>query len=357
MLKEINEQPDAVRHTMENRISFEKLHSSAFGEGSQTVFEKIKRIHLVACGTSYHAALIGKIWLEEIAGLPASAEIASENRYLKHVIEADSLFVVLSQSGETADTLAAIRQAKESGYLATLAICNVPESSIMREADFTFLTDAGPEIAVASTKAFTTQMTALMLLTINMLHLHHPDEAKEKSLLAMLRSIPNKLYETLLIDKEIQAAANQLVNRQNALYIGRGIELPVAMEGALKLKEISYIHAEAYAAGELKHGPIALIDNEMTTITLAPSDDLLDKVKSNMQEIMARNGQLIIFTDSEAPIEKNKNISIIHLPKLPRLFAPFAYATAMQLLAYHVAVLKKTDVDQPRNLAKSVTVE
>jgi glucosamine--fructose-6-phosphate aminotransferase (isomerizing) len=353
MLKEIFEQPEAVVSTLSGRLSSNHVFSEIFGVNAPDIFKKINRIELVACGTSYHACLIGKYWLESIAGTPCQTEIASENRYRPKVIEPNTLFVTLSQSGETADTLAALHLAKKSGYLASLAICNVPNSSLARESDLVLLTGAGPEIGVASTKAFTTQLTALLLLT-TVLYARHHDAAK---MIHLLKLIPNSLQQALKLEPAIKHVAASLVNKQHVLFLGRGIQLPIAMEGALKLKEISYIHAEAYPAGELKHGPIALIDENIPVIALIPHDELLEKIKSNMQEILARNGHIIAFTDPDTGIKTNAQVTAIKMPSVDKIISPLVYSIAVQLLAYHVADMKGTDIDQPRNLAKSVTVE
>lgn len=357
MLKEIMEQPEAILSTLESRITRERVLAQTFGVKAPDIFKAIHRVQIVACGTSYHAGLVAKYWLEDIAGLPCQVEIASEYRYRQKVVEPDNLFVTLSQSGETADTLAALRSAKQSGFLATLAICNVPESSIVRESDLVFMTHAGPEIGVASTKAFTTQLVSLFLLSIVLGRERRLDAARESQLVTSLRNLPFDIQQVLTLDSKIKNAALTLVNKINVLFLGRGLEFPIALEGALKLKEISYIHASAYPAGELKHGPIALIDAELSVIFLAPFDNIIDKLKSNLQEILARGGQLIVFADKKTNIEETAQMQIITMPAIESYLAPILYVIPLQLLAYHVAVLKGTDVDQPRNLAKSVTVE
>lgn len=357
MLKEIFEQPDSVYKTMLSGINHNNINSHAFGKMADKIFRQIKHVYIVACGTSYHAGLVGKYWIEEVAKIPCDVEISSENRYREKILQDRCLFIAISQSGETADTLAALRQAKKSGYFATLAICNVKESSIARESDLQFITSAGREIAVASTKSFTAQLTALMLFTMALSQYTSANKTIIKKIIREVRNLPAKIYESLMLDPYICRLTNLFKNINNALFIARNIQLPIAMEGALKMREISYIHAEAYPAGELKHGTIALIDGNIINIVLAPSDKLLIKIKSNIDEILARNGKLIIFTDSEAIFNKNKNIHVIVLPTIQKYLTPFIYAIVMQLLAYYVAVSRKTDIDQPRNLAKTVTVE
>jgi glucosamine--fructose-6-phosphate aminotransferase (isomerizing) len=355
MLKEIFEQPQAVMTSLEDRLGKNTLLESAFGVVANKIFQKTQHVQLVACGTSYHAAMVARYWLESLAGIPCSVEVASEFRYRKTVVPANSLFVTLSQSGETADTLAALRLSKKIGYLSSLAICNVPESSLIRESDLHFMTRAGIEIGVASTKAFTTQLTALLLLTIALGRHHHLSEENEHHLITELRKLPHILEKILKIDSAVSRLAENFVDKAHALFLGRGALYPVALEGALKLKEISYIHAEGYPAGELKHGPLALVDKNMPVIAIAPNDELLEKLKSNLQEVHARGGELYVFTDSVKSEENNMHI--IEMPVVDKILAPIAYTVPLQLLAYHVAVLKGTDVDQPRNLAKSVTVE
>lgn len=357
MLKEIFEQPEAVLSTLDGRISSNHVFPEIFGVQAPDIFKKVKHIELVACGTSYYACLVGKYWLESLAGIPCQVEIASENRYRPKIVEPDTLFVTLSQSGETADTLAALRLANQSSYLATLGICNVANSSLVRESNLIFMTAAGPEIGVASTKAFTTQLTALFLLAIALGRYHRINEQIETELVHLLKTLPKKLREVLELDSEIKKLAKLILAKHNALFLARGIQLPIAMEGALKLKEISYVHAEAYPAGELKHGPIALIDDDMIIIALFLNDELLDKMKSNLQEVLARNANVIAFVDPNAGIEETKQIKTLKMPVVDKLISPIVYVVAVQLLAYHVANLKGTDIDQPRNLAKSVTVE
>lgn len=351
MLKEIFEQSKVITDTIESRInSFEVLRAS-FGERASHVFPKVKQIHIVACGTSYHAGMIAKYWLESLAGLPTQVEIASEYRYRDVVVPSNTLFVTISQSGETADTLAALFKAKQLNYLASLAICNVATSTLVREADCVFLTRAGIEIGVASTKAFTTQLAAFLMLAAS---LCNDDRAQE--VLKQLQELPANCERVLQMNEEIESLASLFVNKAHALFLGRGVQYPVALEGALKLKEISYIHAEAYPAGELKHGPLALVDKDMPVIAVAPNDELLDKLKSNLHEVSARGGQLFVFVDDSQSWKAN-GARLIKVPSCGVWIAPIVYTIPLQLLAYHVAVAKGTDVDQPRNLAKSVTVE
>ena len=357
MQKEIFEQPRAIADTLEGRLTGERVLPEIFGNQATALFAELRAVTIVACGTSFHAALVARYWMEAVAGLPCQVEVASEYRYRQHVAPERALFVTISQSGETADTLAALRQAKASGYAATLAICNVPESSLVRESDLVFLTHAGPEIGVASTKAFTTQLVALLLLTIALGRFHRLDAAAEAELVALLRTLPGKIEAVLGLDETIAVLAERFIDKQHALFLGRGEQYPIAMEGALKLKEISYIHAEAYAAGELKHGPLALIDEQMPVVAVAPNNALLEKLKSNLEEVRARGGQLIVFADFQVPLEEGEGVTVVRLPETDDLIDPLIFTVPLQLLAYHVAVLKGTDVDQPRNLAKSVTVE
>ena len=358
MLKEIHEQPRAVAQTLEERVAGGKLLEAAFGPAAQAVFAKTEAVRIVACGTSFHAGLVAKYFVEQICRLPCWVEIASEYRYRNPVVPKNTLFVSVSQSGETADTLAALRLAKQGGYLSQLAICNVPESSLVRESELVMLTRAGPEIGVASTKAFTTQLAALNMLVIALAKFRSADAERERGLVQKLLGIPSLIEATLKLDPVIQALATRFVDKQHALFLGRGAMHAIAMEGALKLKEISYIHAEAYAAGELKHGPLALVDKDMPVVTVAPNNDLLEKLKSNLQEVRARGGELIVFADPEAGMKDSDGVTVIEMPRHVSYFqAPAVYTIPMQLLAYHCAILKGTDVDQPRNLAKSVTVE
>ncbi|HEY2684010.1 MAG TPA: glutamine--fructose-6-phosphate transaminase (isomerizing) [Steroidobacteraceae bacterium] len=357
MLKEIHEQPLAVSQTLEERIAGGKLLDAAFGPTAGSIFKQVKAVHIAACGTSFHAGLIAAHFIEEVCRIPARIEIASEFRYRDPVVGPDTLFVTISQSGETADTLAALRKAKKIGFLATLSICNVAESSMVRDSDLVLLTRAGPEIGVASTKAFTTQLTALAMLTVALAK-NGPAAAREKELVAELLHLPGLLEKTLRLDGAIQALAEAFADKRHALFLGRGPLQAIALEGALKLKEISYIHAEGYAAAELKHGPLALVDENMPVIAVAPSNELLEKLKSNLHEVRARGGRLHVFADPEARMTSEEGIQVIQMPAhATALQAPIAFALPMQLLAYHVAVLKGTDVDQPRNLAKSLTVE
>ncbi len=358
MQKEIHEQAQAVARTLNERIANGRVLDAAFGPKANAALDKTKGVHIIACGTSYHAGLVARYWIEELCRLPCSVEIASEYRYRSPVVPEGTLFVTISQSGETADTLAALRAANESGYIASLTICNSPESSMVRESDLTMLTHAGPEIGVASTKAFTTQLTALALLTISLARRAGLEEKQERALVAQLAELPGLIEQVLTLDSSIETLAQHFADKQHALFLGRGVQNPVAMEGALKLKEISYIHAEAYAAGELKHGPLALVDEDMPVVAVAPDDVLLEKLKSNLQEVRARGGELYVFADPRVQFGDRVGIHTMRMPAQIQDFqAPILYTIPLQLLAYHVAVLKGTDVDQPRNLAKSVTVE
>jgi glutamine---fructose-6-phosphate transaminase (isomerizing) len=358
MLKEIHEQPRAIAQTLDERVSGAKLLDAAFGPTAREVFGRVKAVHIAACGTSFHAGLIAGYLIEQYCRLPTRVEIASEYRYRQPVITPDTLFVTLSQSGETADTLAALRNARQAGYVSTLSICNVAESSMVRESDLVLLTRAGPEIGVASTKAFTTQLTALGMLLIALAKQRADGGSRERELMVQLLQLPGLVEKTLALDESIQRLADTLVDREHALFVGRGALSAIAMEGALKLKEISYIHAEAYPAAELKHGPLALVDEEMPVIAVVPHNDLLEKLKSNLQEVRARGGRLIVFADPQAGMKTGDGVTVIEMPvSATPLQAPVLFAIPMQLLAYHVAVLKGTDVDQPRNLAKSLTVE
>jgi len=358
MLKEIHEQPDAVARTLYERIANGRVLDAAFGPKANEVLDNTRGIHIVACGTSYHAGLVARYWVEQLCRVPCAVEIASEYRYRSPVVPDGTLFVTISQSGETADTLAALHAAKEMNYVSTLTICNAPESSMVRESDLVMLTNAGPEIGVASTKAFTTQLAALALLTISLARRNGLDERQEKALVAQLSELPDLIRQVLALDSAIESLAKHFADKHHALFLGRGVQNPVAMEGALKLKEISYIHAEAYAAGELKHGPLALVDEDMPVVAVAPDDDLLEKLKSNLQEVRARGGELYVFADPRVQFGDRVGIHTMRMPAVIQDFqAPILYTIPLQLLAYHVAVLKGTDVDQPRNLAKSVTVE
>ncbi|MBL8224332.1 MAG: glutamine--fructose-6-phosphate transaminase (isomerizing) [Chromatiales bacterium] len=358
MLKEIHEQPRAVAQTLEERVANGRLLEQAFGPDASDVFKRVEAVQIVACGTSYHAGAVARYLIEQVCRLPCHVDIASEYRYRNPVVPKNTLFVTISQSGETADTLAALRLAKQSGYLSTLAICNVPESSLVRESGLVMLTRAGPEIGVASTKAFTTQIAALTMLVIGLAKHRTADAERERGLVTRLIEIPGLIEKTLVLDPAMKKLAERFADKHHALFLGRGVLHPVAMEGALKLKEISYIHAEAYPAGELKHGPLALVDADMPVITVAPNNDLLEKLKSNLMEVRARGGELYVFADPDSGFESSEGVTVIQMPKhVTYLQAPIIYTIPMQLLAYHVAILRGTDVDQPRNLAKSVTVE
>ena len=358
MQKEIHEQAVAVGRTLEDRIAGGHVIDSAFGQRASEMFDRVRGVHIVACGTSYHAGLVARYWIEKLCRVPCNVEIASEYRYRDPVVPEGTLFVTISQSGETADTLAAVREAKNLGYVSTLTICNVPESSMVRESDLVLMTRAGPEIGVASTKAFTTQLAALAMLTIALARRNGLEPRQERHLTAQLLELPELISEVLDLDASIEGLAQHFVDKHHALFLGRGVQNAVAMEGALKLKEISYIHAEAYAAGELKHGPLALVDEDMPVVAVAPDDELLEKLKSNLQEVRARGGELYVFADPRVQFGDRVGIHTMRMPAMIEdLQAPILYTIPLQLLAYHVAVLKGTDVDQPRNLAKSVTVE
>ena len=362
MHKEIFEQPKAVSDTLEGRITHDKVLVSSFGSQAEEIFRSIERVHIIACGTSYHAGLVAKYWAEDIIGMPCQVEVASEFRYRNPVIQNNTLFVTISQSGETADTLAALHKIKatrQSSNIPTLTICNVPESSLTRESDLNYLTHAGPEIGVASTKSFTTQLVALALLIVSIGKVKQSiSEERESAIVKGLQKLPNLIASALTHEKEIEATAQLFTDKQHALFLGRGTMYPIAMEGALKLKEISYIHAEAYPAGELKHGPLALIDDSMPVVAIAPLDDLLEKLKSNLQEVKARGGQMIVFEDEQSDISSEEGFTVIKATtNVGRITAPITFNILLQLLSYHVALIKGTDVDQPRNLAKSVTVE
>ncbi|MDT8405753.1 MAG: glutamine--fructose-6-phosphate transaminase (isomerizing) [Methylococcales bacterium] len=357
MLKEIHEQPWAVSETLEGRFIDQRLNEAAFSHNAGEVFDAVRRVLILACGTSYHAGLVARYWFEKLAGVPCQVEVASEYRYRRPVLEPGTLVVTISQSGETADTLAALEEAKALGASHALTICNVPESSLVRASDLVLMTRAGPEIGVASTKAFVTQLTALLMLVIAIGRRHKLTEELETRISQALFTLPGKIDDVLKLDKTLETLAERFVEKQHALFLGRGTHYPIALEGALKLKEISYIHAEGYPAGELKHGPLALIDADMPVITVAPNNSLLEKLKSNIQEVSARNGQLIVFMDETLAGKDDVNVQIVNMPAVDNIIAPMVYIVPLQLLAYHVALLKGTDVDQPRNLAKSVTVE
>jgi glucosamine--fructose-6-phosphate aminotransferase (isomerizing) len=357
MLKEIFEQPKAVAETLEGRIIDGLVDETAFGNNAGTIFDDVEALKIVACGTSYHAGLIARYWSESIAGIPCDVEVASEYRYRRSVVNPGSLFITISQSGETADTLAALQLAKASGYASTLAICNVPESTLTRESELIFMTRAGTEIGVASTKAFTTQLVALLLLILVLGRRKGLKPEIEKQIVSHLLSLPGRINTILELNDKIRLLAEQFINKHHALYLGRGPMLPVAMEGALKLKEISYIHAEAYPAGELKHGPLALVDEDMPVIAIVSNNDLLEKLKSNLQEVRARGGKLYVITDSSAGVEAGPDVQVLKIAPVDDSISAVIYTVPLQLFAYHIAVLKGADVDQPRNLAKSVTVE
>ncbi|HHF7205871.1 TPA: glutamine--fructose-6-phosphate transaminase (isomerizing) [Haemophilus influenzae] len=358
MQKEIYEQPTALINTMEGRINHENVIVDSIGNGAKGILEKVEHIQIVACGTSYNAGMVARYWFESLAGVSCDVEIASEFRYRKFVTRPNSLLITLSQSGETADTLAALRLAKEKGYMAALTICNVAGSSLVRESDLAFMTRAGVEVGVASTKAFTTQLAALLMLVTALGKVKgHISVEKEREIIKAMQSLPTEIEKALAFDSEIEALAEDFAEKHHALFLGRGAFYPIAVEASLKLKEISYIHAEAYAAGELKHGPLALIDADMPVIVVAPNNELLEKVKSNIEEVRARGGQLYVFADKEAGFTPSEGMKIITMPKVNDIVAPIFYTIPMQLLSYYVALIKGTDVDQPRNLAKSVTVE
>ncbi|MDG6333386.1 glutamine--fructose-6-phosphate transaminase (isomerizing) [Glaesserella parasuis] len=358
MQKEIFEQPVAIMNTLEGRIANGKVNIEAISNNAEEILKKVEHIQIVACGTSYNAGMVARYWFESIAGVACDVEIASEFRYRKFVTRPNSLLITISQSGETADTLAALRLAKESGFMAAMTICNVASSSLVRESDFAFMTRAGVEVGVASTKAFTTQLTCLLLLTAALGRLKGNVSAEQETeIVNSLQRLPAQIESALVFDKEIEKLSEDFAEKHHTLFLGRGEFYPIAMESALKLKEISYIHAEAYAAGELKHGPLALIDADMPVIVVAPENDLLEKVKSNIEEVRARGGQMYVFADREAGFSSQEGYTVLTFPKVDHVTAPIFYAVPLQLLSYHVALIKGTDVDQPRNLAKSVTVE
>ena len=357
MQKEIFAQPQVLKETMEGRIGKQAVLEEAFGVGAKDIFDRTQAITIVACGTSYYAASVARYWIEDLVGIPCQVEIASEFRYRKCAVLPNTLFVTITQSGETADTLAALRIAKEIGYFATLTICNVPTSSTVRESDLAVMLQVGTEVGVASTKAFTAQLINLLLLTLLLSRRHGSGDDQEAKIVAGLRALPDAIDSVLALDGAIAELSKQFIEKHHALFLGRGSLYPVALEGALKLKEISYIHAEGYAAGELKHGPLALVDDNMPVIAVAPNDDLLEKLRSNLQEVKARGGELFVFADSDSAFNTEPGVTVLHVPKIDPILAPIAYVVPLQLLAYHVAVHKGTDVDQPRNLAKSVTVE
>ncbi|MEG9499342.1 glutamine--fructose-6-phosphate transaminase (isomerizing) [Mannheimia indoligenes] len=358
MQKEIFEQPVAIMNTLDGRIKDGKVDISAIAPNATEILSKVQHVQIVACGTSYNAGMVARYWFESLAGVSCDVEIASEFRYRKFVTRPNSLLITLSQSGETADTLAALRLAKESGYMAAMTVCNVASSSLVRESDLAFLTKAGVEIGVASTKAFTTQLTCLLLLNVAIGRLQgNMSEEQEHHIVQSLQRLPAQIESALVFDKQIEKLSEDFADKHHTLFLGRGEYYPIAMESALKLKEISYIHAEAYAAGELKHGPLALIDSDMPVVVVAPENDLLEKVKSNIEEVRARGGQLYVFADHDAGFEEAEGFKTIVLPKVDEVTAPIFYTVPLQLLSYHIALIKGTDVDQPRNLAKAVTVE
>ena len=354
MLKEIYEQPLAVRNTLEGRLNNDRVAIDAFGDSAQQIFKDVKHVQIIACGTSYHSGMVARYWLEQFAGVSCNVEIASEFRYRQSFVHEKSLLVTISQSGETADTLAALRLAKQQGYMASMTICNVPGSSLVRESDLAFMTKAGAEIGVASTKAFTTQLVGLLMLTASIAQEKGFDQS---AIVNAIKVLPAKLEETLQLADSIAELAEEFADKQHSLFLGRGSQYPIAMEGALKLKEISYIHAEAYAAGELKHGPLALIDADMPIIVVAPNNELLEKLKSNVEEVRARGGIIYVFADKDSHFESDNTMRVINVNHTDDIIAPIVYTLPLQLLSYYVAVIKGTDVDQPRNLAKSVTVE
>ena len=356
MLKEIYEQPKAVADTLEGRIDKEHVFTNAFGFEAEAIFKEIDSVYIIACGTSFHSGLVAKYWFEGIVGIPCMIEVASEFRYRKAVYSEKTLIVTISQSGETADTLAALREAKKQGAKYSLVICNVPESSLVRESHLAFMTHAGPEIGVASTKAFTTQLVALLLLVICVAK-EKGNTKLEKEAVKALRKLPGQIESALKLDTKIKELSKDFSDKHHTLFLGRATQYPIAMEGALKLKEISYIHAEAYPAGELKHGPLALVDADMPVVAVAPNNDLIGKLKSNLQEVKTRGGKLYVFADTHADLEEEEAIKVIKVGEIDSLIAPMVFTIPLQLLAYHVAIIKGTDVDQPRNLAKSVTVE
>lgn len=357
MQKEIYEQPQAIKNTLAGRFSHGQIDLSELGPQADDLLAQVQHVQIIACGTSYHSGMVARYWFESLAGVPCDVEIASEFRYRKSAVRPGSLIITLSQSGETADTLAALRLSKELGYLGSLAVCNVAGSSLVRESDLALMTKAGTEIGVASTKAFTTQLTVLLMLVARLGRLKGMNESVEHEVVHALQALPARIEQMLSLDKSIEPLAEGFSDKHHALFLGRGDQYPIAMEGALKLKEISYIHAEAYAAGELKHGPLALIDADMPVIVVAPNNELLEKLKSNIEEVRARGGLLYVFADQDAGFTDSEGMKIIPLPHVEEIVAPIFYTVPLQLLAYHVALIKGTDVDQPRNLAKSVTVE
>ena len=357
MMKEIFEQPASIMHTLSGRTAGDSLIIDSFENLNSATLAKVENIHMVACGTSYHAAAVARYWFETYAGIPCAVEIASEYRYRKVSVPPNTLYITLSQSGETADSLAALEEVPNLGYLASLAICNVPESSMVRTADASLLTNAGPEIGVASTKAFTTQLVALLLVVNMVMKAKGVNEQERKAMINALNQAPDLIADILKLDGEVKALSEDFIEKEHAIFLGRGPFFPIALEGALKLKEISYIHAEGYPAGELKHGPLALIDSDVPVIAVAPNDNLLEKLKSNLEEVRTRGGKLYVLAEEGSEIAETSGVKVLRLPKCPDVIAPIVYTVPLQLLSYHVAVMRGTDVDQPRNLAKSVTVE
>lgn len=357
MLKEIYEQPEVIKDTLRGRVGKKAILEQSLGADAKNLLDKVEAVQIVACGTSYHSGMVAKYWFEGVANIPCRVEVASEFRYRKFVVQKNTLLITISQSGETADTLAALRLAKSLGYTATMTICNVAQSSLVRESDLALMTFAGPEIGVASTKAFTTQLVALLILTLALGRRHGMSAEVEEEVVTALHQLPSLLKKALELDAPIHKMSEAFADKRHALFLGRGVQYPIAMEGALKIKEISYIHAESYPAGELKHGPLALVDEDMPVVAVAPNDELLEKLKSNLEEVQARGGQLFVFADSDAGFKNEEGVTVINVPHSADIIAPILYTLPLQLLSYHVAVLKGTDVDQPRNLAKSVTVE
>ena len=357
MLKEIHEQPIAIQRTLDGRLSGGTVLDSAFGENAAELLAKVEHVQIIACGTSYHAGMTARYWFESFAGVSCNVEIASEYRYRDSFVRPNSLLVTISQSGETADTLAALRLAKQQGYMTSLVLCNVAGSSLVRESDMAYLMKAGAEIGVASTKAFTVQLAGLLMLATVVGHHKQLTAEKEREIVQALQSLPARLEQVMAMDAAIAELAEDFADKHHSLFLGRGEQYPIAMEGALKLKEISYIHAEAYAAGELKHGPLALIDADMPVIVVAPNNELVEKLKSNVEEVRARGGLMYVFADRQARFHDDETMTVLEVPHCDALIAPIVYTVPLQLLSYHVAIIKGTDVDQPRNLAKSVTVE
>lgn len=357
MLKETYEQPIAIQRTLEGRLEAGKVLDRSFGESAEKLLPNVEHVQIIACGTSYHAGMTARYWFEEFAGVSCNVEIASEYRYRKSFVRPNSLLVTISQSGETADTLAALRLAQQQNYMTSLTICNAPGSSLVRESDMAYMMEAGVEIGVASTKAFTVQLTGLMMLATAIGHHKNLSSEAEAKIVQALQSLPTKIEQALAMDADIEVLAEDFADKHHSLFLGRGDQYPIAMEGALKLKEISYIHAEAYAAGELKHGPLALIDADMPVIVVAPNNELVEKLKSNVEEVRARGGLMYVFADKAASFKSDDTMKVLHVPSCDPLLAPIIYTIPLQLLSYHVAIIKGTDVDQPRNLAKSVTVE